>query len=256
LKKPIARVAAESSSQTAGALLRLRELILNGEINAGQRMSELALVERLGVSRTPVRAALARLEQEGLLHALPTGGYVVHAFNERDIHAAIEIRGTLEGLAARLAAEHAQSEAALAELRQCLAALDRLVFDDGVTVKNISTYAKLNEQFHGIIIDLADSAVLSRQIARAVSLPFASAGAFVTVQAGLPEAHVMFTVAQDQHQCIVRAIEAREGERAEALMREHARLARRNLELALRNHATRGLVPGSGLITFKSHSAA
>jgi GntR family transcriptional regulator of vanillate catabolism len=55
------------------------------------------------------------------------------------------------------------------------------------------------------------------------------------VQARLPEAQTMFTVAQDHHRCIVRAIEAREGQRAEALMREHARLARRNLELALRN---------------------
>jgi GntR family transcriptional regulator of vanillate catabolism len=54
----------------------------------------------------------------------------------------------------------------------------------------------------------------------------------------------------------VRAIEAREGQRAEALMREHARLARRNLELALRNQQTRGLVPGSNLITFLTRTAA
>ena len=97
----------------------------------------------------------------------------------------------------------------------------------GVTVDSFSAYVELNEQFHRIIVDLADSAVLSRQIARAVSLPFASASAFVMVQAQLPEAQTMFTVAQDHHRCIVRAIEAREGQRAEALMREHARLARR-----------------------------
>jgi GntR family transcriptional regulator of vanillate catabolism len=75
------------------------------------------------------------------------------------------------------------------------------------------------------------------------------------VQAGLPEAHVMFTVAQDHHRCIVRAIEAREGERAEALMREHARLARRNLELALREQHTRDLVPGSNLIKLRTYAA-
>src|SRR5262245_47696642 len=121
--KAAPRAAVESSSQTAGALLRLRELILNGEVEAGQRMSELALVERLGVSRTPIRAALIRLEQEGLLRALPTGGFVVHAFHERDIHAAIEIRGTLEGLAARLAAERGLSSDDLAALKSCLAAL-------------------------------------------------------------------------------------------------------------------------------------
>jgi GntR family transcriptional regulator of vanillate catabolism len=244
------------SSQTVNALLKLRELILGGEIKAGERMSELLLVQRLGVSRTPIRAALVRLEQEGLLRALPSGGFVVDAFNERDIHAAIEIRGTLEGLAARLAAERGVPQAHLEDLKQCLSGLDELVLASGVTVDSFSAYVELNEQFHRIIVDLADSAVLSRQIARAVSLPFASASAFVMVQARLPEAQTMFTVAQDHHRCIVRAIEAREGQRAEALMREHARLARRNLELALRNRQTRGLVPGSNLITFLSHAAA
>ena len=248
---------AAPSSQAVNALLKLRELILGGEINAGERMSELALVERLGVSRTPIRAALVRLEQEGLLRALPTGGFVVNAFNERDKHAAIEIRGTLEGLAARLAAEGGVSATDLDVLKQCLSGLDELVLDGGgVTVDSFSAYVELNEQFHRIIIELADSAVLTRQIARAVTLPFASASAFVMVQARLPEAQTMFTVAQDHHRCIVRAIEAREGQRAEALMREHARLARRNLELALRNQQTRSLVPGSNLITFRTRAAA
>jgi len=245
-----------TSSQTVTALLRLRELILNGEVKAGERMSELALVQRLGVSRTPIRTAFVRLEDEGLLRAIPTGGYVVNAFNERDIHDAIEIRGSLEGLAARLAAERGVSKIALADLEQCLSSLDELVIGAGVNGEDFSAYVKLNEEFHRLIIHLADSPVLAKQIARAGRLPFASAGAFVMIQASLPEAHVMFTVAQDQHRCIARAIEAREGQRAEALMREHARLARRNLELALRNQQTRSLVPGSNLISFRPHTAA
>ena len=243
-----------ASSQTVSALLQLRDLILSGAVAADERLSELALVERLGVSRTPIRAALMQLEQEGLVRALPTGGYAAAAFNDRDIHTAIEIRGTLEGLAARLAAERGVNDSALRPLDDCLAALDKLVFEDAVTVENFSSYVKLNEKFHRLIVDLADSAVLTRQIARAVALPFASAGAFVMVQASLPEARVLFTVAQDQHHCIVRAIKAREGERAEALMREHARLARRNLDLALRNQQTRDLVPGSNLIAFRKQS--
>lgn len=243
------------SSQNVAALLKLRELILSGELKAGERLSELALVERLGVSRTPIRTAMMRLEQEGLAHAIPTGGFAVSAFSEQDIHAAIEIRGTLEGLAARLAAERRLRESDLGTLKECLAALDTLVFGDGVTEKNFSEYVELNGRFHQIVIDLADSAVLSRQIARAVALPFASASAFVTVQTSLPEARVLFTVAQDHHRCIARAIEDGEGERAEFIMREHARLARRNLELALRNSKTRDLVPGSSLITFKTKLA-
>ncbi len=243
------------SSQNVTALLKLRELILSGELKAGERLSELALVERLGVSRTPIRTAMMRLEQEGLAHPIPTGGYAASAFSERDIHAAIEIRGTLEGLAARLAAERGPSPSELAGLHSVLAELDALVFDEGVTPDNFSRYVELNARFHQSVVDLADSPVLTRQIARAVALPFASASAFVTVQANLPEALVLFTVAQDQHRCIARAIAEREGERAEFIMREHARLARRNLELALRNHTTRAMVPGSSLITFNTKVA-
>lgn len=243
------------SSQNLTALLKLRELILSGDVKAGERLSELALVERLGVSRTPIRTAMMRLEQEGLTHSIPTGGFAVSAFSEQDIHAAIEIRGTLEGLAARLAGERRLAPADLTALKDCLATLDELVLGRGVTSDNFSHYVALNERFHQLVIDLADSAVLKRQIARAVSLPFASASAFVNVQARLPETLILFTVAQDHHRCIARAIEDGEGERAEFLMREHARLARRNLELALRNHLTRDLVPGSPLIRFKTKIA-
>ena len=76
-----------------------------GELPGGARIAELTLVEKLGVSRTPIRAALMRLEQEGLLHRLPGGGYAVRTFSETDVADAIELRGTMEGLAARLAAE-------------------------------------------------------------------------------------------------------------------------------------------------------
>src|ERR671924_755438 len=93
------------TSQTARALLGLRELLLGGEYPPGQRLSELPLVERLGVSRTPLRLALARLEHEGLIEALPAGGYAVRQFTRADIDDAIELRGLLEGTAARFAAE-------------------------------------------------------------------------------------------------------------------------------------------------------
>ncbi len=109
-----------AGSQTVRAQLRLRELILGGELAPGARIPELALVERLGVSRTPVRAALVRLAEEGLLEALPGGGFAVRDFSETDICDAIELRGTLEGLAARLAAERGVGAVVLAGFRDCL----------------------------------------------------------------------------------------------------------------------------------------
>ena len=240
-----------SSSQTLRALLKLRELILSGELKVGERVSELPLVDRLGVSRTPLRAALVRLGEEGLLDPIPTGGYAVRGFEERELYAAIEVRGTLEGLAARLAAERRPAAVELADLGNCVALLDRLLAGSPITTRNFADYVELNEKFHAQVIELAGSQLLTRQIERAVSLPFASASAFVMVQAALPEAQTMFMIAQDQHRCVLQAIETGESARAEALMREHARLAHRNLEIALRNQRTRQLVPGSGLIRLR-----
>lgn len=245
-----------SSSQTLRALLSLRELILSGELKPGERVSELPLVERLGLSRTPLRAALVRLEEEGLLEAIPTGGFAVRGFDERDLYTAIEVRGTLEGLAARLAAERGLASQDLAPLADTVASLDALIGRSQITPDNLSDYVRLNERFHALVVELAESRILARQIERAVNLPFASASAFVMVQAALPEAQSLFIIAQDQHRCMLQAITAREGSRAEALMREHARLARSNLELALASQRTRKLVPGSELIRFRRAPAA
>src|SRR5258706_16312907 len=95
----------DAQSQNLKAILGLRGMIVDGLIAPGARVSELLLVEKLGISRTPARIALVQLRNEGLLEALPTGGFVVASFSELDILEAIEIRGTLEGMAARYAAE-------------------------------------------------------------------------------------------------------------------------------------------------------
>src|SRR5204863_5226853 len=121
-----------SSSQTVKALLSLRDLILSGELKPGERISELSVVERLGVSRTPIRMALVRLEEEGLLELIPSGGFSVKAFSERDILVSIELRGTLEGLAARFAAERGVSARMLEPLKDNLAEIDALIRQDAV----------------------------------------------------------------------------------------------------------------------------
>src|SRR5947208_10699699 len=87
------------ASQTGRTLLNLREMLLRGDFRPGERLSELPLVARLGVSRTPIRLALDRLANQGLLEVVPSGGFVVRAFTTADIWDAIEMRGTLEGTA-------------------------------------------------------------------------------------------------------------------------------------------------------------
>ncbi|MBC5767914.1 GntR family transcriptional regulator [Ramlibacter albus] len=222
------------SSQAVKAQLRLRELILAGELPGGERIAELALVERLGVSRTPIRAALARLEHEGLLQALPGGGYAVRVFSERDVADAIELRGTVEGVAARLAAERGVDASALAAARECLDAVDKVLARRSLTDADFSRYVELNERFHSLMWSMCGSAVIEREIERVVSLPFASPSGFVVVQSNSPRARDMLVVAQDQHRQVLDAIERREGTRAESIMREHARIAQRNLREAVR----------------------
>lgn len=233
-------------SQTVKTQLALRELVLRGRLSPGDRVSELQMVERLGVSRTPVRMALVRLEEEGLLEAIPSGGFAVKAFSEREVFEAIEIRGTLEGLAVRLAAERGVAARDLRMAAACLDQIDAIVRPAAEI--DVPAYVDLNARFHGLVADFAGSAALARQIERASALPFASASALVPVQSRSPESLHILAIAQDQHRCVLAAIERREGGRAEAIMREHARIAHRNLERALLDQRALDLVPGSALI--------
>ncbi len=223
------------TSQAVKAQLRLREMILAGELPGGARIAELSIVEKLGVSRTPIRAALMRLEQEGLLESLPNGGYAVRTFSERDISEAIELRGTLEGLSARLAAERGVAPVVLGEARECLRAIDEVLAQPSLNDEAFSSYVALNGRFHDLLSELAGSAVIGRELDRVNSLPFASPSGFVIVQANSPQARDMLIVAQDQHWQVLEAIEQREGSRAEAIMREHSRIAQRNLRDAVKS---------------------
>jgi GntR family transcriptional regulator of vanillate catabolism len=234
-------------SQAVKAQLRLREMILAGQLAGGARIAELALVERLGVSRTPIRAALMRLEQEGLLDALPNGGYAVRTFSERDVSDAIELRGTVEGLAARIAAERGVAAAVIDAARSCLDDIDEVLQRPALDDEAFTRYVRHNQRFHVLLAEMAGSTVLARELERVVSLPFASPSGFVVVQANSPRARDMLIVAQDQHRQVLDAIERREGARAEAIMREHSRLAQRNLREAVQSpHLDR--MPGVRLI--------
>ena len=238
------------TSQAVKAQLRLREMIFAGELPGGSRIAELAIVEKLGVSRTPIRAALMRLEQEGLLEALPNGGYAVRTFSERDVAEAIELRGTVEGLAARLAAERGVAPVVMGEARECLRAIDQVLRQSALSDEDFSAYVRLNGRFHVLLGELSGSAFLARELERVAGLPFASPSGFVVVQANSPQARDMLVVAQDQHWQVLDAIERREGARAEAIMREHSRIAQRNLREAVKSHDL-DQMPGVRLIRKK-----
>ena len=235
------------ASQAIKAQLRLREMVLAGELPGGARIAELSLVEKLGVSRTPIRAALMRLEQEGLLCRLPGGGYAVRTFSETDVADAIELRGTMEGLAARLAAERGVDAAVLADTRACLDEIDATLAPPTLDDEGFSRYVALNARFHLLLSRMVGSDVVARELNRVKGLPFASPSAFVVKQTHSSQARDMLVVAQDQHRQALDAIERREGTRAEAIMREHSRITRRNLLAAVQAARVDGL-PGVQLI--------
>jgi GntR family transcriptional regulator of vanillate catabolism len=233
-------------TQITRALLRLRELIFSGEFMPGERMSELRLVEKIGVSRTPLRLALAELEHEGLLRGLDGGGYVVREFTQGDVRDAIELRGVLEGTAARFAAERGVPVRDLRALRSINETIRKLV--QRGDYESFERYLQLNEAFHARLVKMARSPLLERALEGIMSLPFASPSAFVLAEAELPASREILILAHRHHDALIEAIERRQSGRAEALAREHARLAGRNLEIVVEHRDVLERLPGASLI--------
>jgi GntR family transcriptional regulator of vanillate catabolism len=229
-------------------MLRLRQLILDGQLKPGERVPELALVEHTGVSRTPIRAALIQLAEEGLLEPSTSGGFFVRQFDEQEVFDAIDLRGTLEGAAARRAAERRLSNEQLAPLRDCVGAMDAIATSKRLDLQHFSDYVRLNEQFHSLLVEFANSAVLSRAIDRVLALPFASPSAFVLAQSELPQSNKILMTAQEHHRAILKAIASGDGELAEKLAREHSTLAKRNLHVAGTQELPMRRVVGGNLI--------
>jgi GntR family transcriptional regulator, vanillate catabolism transcriptional regulator len=240
----------EFVSQTGRTVLNLRELLLRGEFRPGERISELPLVARLGVSRTPIRLALDRLSNEGLLEVAPSGGFVVREFTRTDIWDAIEVRGVLEGTAARLAAERLTDDSELDVLRDLQNQMHGIQHS---TIDTFAHYIELNEAFHSGLLDLSKSPMLRRALEKVMSLPFAGPSALVFARAKLPQAVEMFTIAGAHHRSLIEAIANRQGARAENLAREHSLLSRRNLETVLADESLLSRLPG-GLLIKSAHA--
>lgn len=221
----------EDSTRTHAcrAVIALRQKIMSGELTGGMRLFEVPVAAQLSISRTPVREAMSRLAEEGLLDRAPNGGFVVRSFSFSDVVDAIELRGVLEGTAARLAAERGLSPDARAALRKVVAELDKC-FGSSAEEVDFEAYVELNALLHQEIAAASSSEMVRREVERITRLPFASPSAFLPDTANIGAFRRSLHVAQQQHHAIVEAIEAREGARAESIAREHARMARRNLD--------------------------
>lgn len=221
-------------------LAEIRRLILDGALAAGTRVSEHEIARRLDVSRTPVRLAFSALAQEGVLVKAETRGYRVRRIEAKDIADAIEVRGALEGVAARLAAQNGLS----AEMRRRMAARladgDALFAKGRLTEADIAAYHDLNMDFHAAIVEAGGNQAIAEALARNDHLPFASISSLAVDLAALDKEFRRLNFAHMQHHVIVDAIQSGEGARAEAAMREHAYSAMRYIGMFDRTGADGG----------------
>jgi DNA-binding GntR family transcriptional regulator len=200
------------SSQIAAELIT--KAIVDGRLRPGARLKEDELARTLGISRTPVREALLMLRARGLVDMSPNRGATVRTYDADQLDDLYGLRAVLEGHAARLAAQRATEEQ-LAEIDASCTRFDALVARKG---DDFLELVAENARFHSGVLDAAGSRRLADML-ETVMLPLA-VRAFTT-----------FTPAQLQnsaqhHRDIAAALAARQGERADALMREHIGEAR------------------------------
>lgn len=145
---------ASKGSRHRGAVNVLREMIQSGEFSAGERLREVALSERLGMSRTPVREALRTLAAEGLVQLLPNRSVVVAKLDKEESTEVFLVLGALESLAARLAA-HRITDEDIDQLKRLQADLERHYEE-----ADRPRYTEVNRAIHLLIVRAARSAPL------------------------------------------------------------------------------------------------
>lgn len=129
----------------------LRQAILKGELKPGERLMEIALAERLGVSRTPIREAMRKLELEGLVVMIPRRGAQVANITEKDLNDVLEVRIALENLSIEKACQYMTEE----QMEELKAAAQK--FERSITGRNPVRLAEADEAFHEIIYQASDN---------------------------------------------------------------------------------------------------
>jgi len=185
----------------------------------------------LGLSRTPVRQALPALEKDGLLTPVGKRGFAVRAFTHEESLTALETRGTLEGMAAKIAAERGLRADIQAEFHACLTQGDAILADrDDISASNYA-YGEMNARFHRLLLQAADRPLISELVERCAVVPFVSPATIAFGDAPDAVALADLVYAHRQHHYIVEALERRESSRAEMLLREHATIQRHSMNL-------------------------
>ncbi|MEI9984048.1 MAG: GntR family transcriptional regulator [Aliidongia sp.] len=188
----------------------IREAIRDGRFAPGQRLIVADVTKLLGVSAGPVREAVRRLTGEGLVEITPHRGATVRAFAAKDVREIFQVREMIEGLAARLAAEHVAAGDNRQRLDEALAEMRRIVTAGG------AGYVEHNHAFHELIYRLAANDRV-RETAVQLTLPIYR----MRYHYLMDPAYTRISAAE--HELIAEAILAGDGMRAERMMRNHIR---------------------------------
>lgn len=190
----------------------LRESIVKGELQSGQKLTEPELAEKLGISRTPIREAFRQLESEGFLTVIPRRGAVVSSITRKEIEDFYEIKSLLEGYAARVAADRITKKD-IDKLKKINEQLEVLTEGD-----DVEAFFRKNNEFHNTFIALCGNEKLMELRGDLVQkfLRF-------RLQALAVPGRLMESV--KQHRIIIKALIKKDGRLAEAIVIEHSLLS-------------------------------
>lgn len=225
-----------SRTRALSVVESLRDRILDGQFSPGSHLMELVLAKELGVSRTPVRDALARLAEEGLLVYQPNKGFLVRRFEAKDVHDALTLRASLEALACRLVGEGGIGGDSRRRLADLLEEQRDVVHGVEWNKERALLWQALNLDFHDAILEIADNAWLTDAVRRARRLPLIFDSR--SRPHGREELFLLYQQRHSQqayaeHVRVVEMLGRREYQRAANLMEEHVLTNRDVLKRAL-----------------------
>lgn len=186
----------------------LREAILKGELKPGERLMELQLASKLGVSRTPIREAIRMLEQEGLAVTIPRKGAEVAKMTEKDMEDVLEIREALDELAAKIACDRITEEqlGRLNEIKE--------EFEDSTRTNEVKRIAEADVGFHDVIYDATGNQKLVNMLNNLREQIYRYRVEYLKDEKNYP-------VLIKEHEDIVKALSARDKEEVVKAMHVH-----------------------------------
>jgi len=207
---------------------RIRKDIIFGQFGETQRLSEALLCDTYEVSRTPVRMALRLLEREGLIRRAGGRGYYVNNPTVQDILQAVQVRGNLEAMAARLMAQSTGRHNLVHDLEKAIDAIDEWIKVGQVDDSSLRQLQQFNALFHKTILEGCGNDFIGFTCNQISHLPMLEVGSMVfdkqvlSSSEGIDRSMFRLKLGNSQHKVIFESIQRGDAVRAEGMMREHS----------------------------------